>query len=133
LKAHPVSFVRDQLADLRVTPNHELADERAYPHGTRVTVAGLVLVRQRPGTASGVVFITIEDETGTANLIVRPKIYETFRKQLRHAVLLIAAGTIERQGQVVHIMVRQARDGEVALARPAGSAEKIADGSRNFR
>ncbi len=133
LKAHPVSFVRDQLDARRIIRNGELKDERAWPHGKRLSVAGLVLVRQRPGTASGIVFITIEDETGVANLIVRPKIYEKFRKALRHAVLLIVSGTIERQGQVVHIMVNHACDAEDTLARPAGRPERIVDGSRNFR
>jgi error-prone DNA polymerase len=109
LKAHPLSFAREALDRQRITPAGHLADERRFPHGTRVAVAGLVLVRQRPGTASGVVFITLEDETGTANLIVRPAIYERYRPALRHSIALVAHGTVERQGQVIHILIRSAQ------------------------
>jgi error-prone DNA polymerase len=69
-----------------------------------VKVAGLVLIRQRPGTASGIVFETIEDETGIVNLIVRPNIYERYRPAARHAGLLEAHGYVERQGEVIHVM-----------------------------
>jgi error-prone DNA polymerase len=64
----------------------------------------IVLIRQRPGTASGIVFVTLEDETGVVNLIVRPQVYERYRSAARHATLLRADGYIERQGQVQHIM-----------------------------
>jgi len=65
----------------------------------------LVLVRQRPATASGIVFMTIEDETGIANLIIRPPIYERYRQAARHGVAIQARGTVERQGAVVHVLV----------------------------
>ena len=64
-------------------------------------------MRQRPSTASGVVFITIEDETGVANLIVRPHVYERYRRAARHGVILRAHGAVERAGDVVHVMVRR--------------------------
>jgi len=70
----------------------------------------LVLIRQRPGTASGIVFITLEDETGTVNLIVRPNTFETYRAAARHAGLLQCDGYIERQGQVVHVMAKRLFD-----------------------
>jgi len=110
LKAHPVSFIRDHLDARGVTPSGELEDESTWTNGRSVAVAGITLVRQRPGTASGIVFMTIEDETGVANLIIRPKVYQRFRKAARHGVVILARGTVERQGQVVHIMVREIED-----------------------
>ena len=79
-------------------------------------MAGLVLVRQRPGTASGIVFMTLEDETGVANLIVRPHIYERYRRVARHGVVILARGTVERQGGVVHILVRRLEQVDEAMA-----------------
>jgi error-prone DNA polymerase len=70
----------------------------------------MVLVRQRPGTASGIVFETLEDETGIVNLIIRPDVYDRYRAPARHAGLLGAAGYLQRQGQVVHVMVRRLQD-----------------------
>jgi error-prone DNA polymerase len=104
LKAHPISFLREDLTTRRTTRARELKNETRWPHGKRITVAGLVLVRQRPATASGIIFITLEDETGITNLIVRPHIYQRFRRAARHATILLARGTIERQAQVVHVL-----------------------------
>lgn len=123
LKAHPVSFIRDYLEAKGVRLNADLADAALTPAGKLVTVAGIVLVRQRPGTASGIVFFTIEDETGIANLIVRPHIYERYRHPARHSAIIAANGTVERQGLVVHVLVRRIRavrlagEGVVALSR----------------
>lgn len=103
LKAHPISFVRDQLDGSRVVPAANLRDEKCCPQGRRVSVAGVVLVRQRPATASGVVFITLEDETGIANLVVWPRVYERFRRVARLSTALIVQGRIEREGAVVHV------------------------------
>jgi error-prone DNA polymerase len=105
LKAHPISFMRKHLDERRVTPNFHLRDTRKCPSGRQLCVAGIVLVRQRPATASGVVFFTIEDETGIANLIVRPQIYGRYRRDARHSVIILAYGKIERQGDVVHVLV----------------------------
>jgi error-prone DNA polymerase len=80
------------------------------PHGRRVWVAGLVLVRQRPGSAKGVVFITLEDETGVANLVVLPPAFETFRKEILAARLLLCHGRVERQDLVVHVRVERLVD-----------------------
>ena len=79
LKTHPLALLREELAAANVTPNERLVHTK---DGTRVTVAGIELVRQRPGTASGVIFITLEDETGVANLVVWPKTFEKFRRGL---------------------------------------------------
>ena len=73
-------------------------------------VAGLVLIRQRPGTASGVVFETLEDETGVINLIVHPAIYDRYRPAARHAGLLQADGYVQRLGQIVHVLPKRLID-----------------------
>ncbi len=108
LKAHPVSFVRDQLNMLNIrscfTINNESTD------GQLVKVAGLVLVRQRPVTAGGVCFITIEDETGYSNLVVFEKLFETYRKEILHSRLLMVEGRLQREGQVVHVIVSKCFD-----------------------
>ncbi len=116
LKSHPIAFIRSRLDRSLVTPNVELQDADHWPQNRRIAVAGLVLVRQRPATASGVIFITLEDETGVANLIVRPSIYERFRAAARHGVALQARGVIERQGTVVHVLVSALHALDDALA-----------------
>lgn len=108
LKAHPVSFVRPQLEMLRVLSTHAINHD-AYD-GQLVKVAGLVLVRQRPGTARGICFITIEDETGNTNLVVFEKLFETYRKEILHAKLLMVEGKLQREGQVVHVVVSKCID-----------------------
>src|SRR5206468_1443381 len=75
LRAHPVGFVRPLLETLRAVPASRLAD---LPHGRRVKVAGLVLLRQRPGSAKGITFVTLEDETGHVNLVIRPDVWERY-------------------------------------------------------
>ncbi|MBI1375175.1 MAG: DNA polymerase III subunit alpha [Phycisphaera sp.] len=110
LRAHPLSFLRDQLNRRGVTPAADLLDAQRHPTDTRVAVAGLVLCRQRPGTASGVIFMTLEDETGVANLIVRPHVYEAHRRAARHGVVIVAHGKVERDGQVVHLLAERFDD-----------------------
>jgi error-prone DNA polymerase len=124
LKAHPLSFIRDQLDALGVTPAGDLRSTRLCPAGRPVRVAGLVLCRQRPGTASGVTFITLEDETGIANLIVWLDTFERYRRVARTSTLLLARGTIERAGEVVHVHVTDlaSLDGRMP-AMPAGSRD----------
>lgn len=122
LKAHPISFIRTDLERLGAIEAARVADETRWRNGAQVAVAGLVLVRQRPSTAGGIVFMTLEDETGIANLIVSPGIYRRDRRVARHGVAVLARGTIERQGQVVHVKVRRLegldeRFREVAAAR----------------
>jgi error-prone DNA polymerase len=110
LKRHPVWFARAELGKFKVVTAAALTDQRKFPHGKWVGVAGLVLVRQRPGTASGVVFITLEDETGVANLVVWSDVYERNRPVARHAVLLHAEGFVQRSEQVVHIVTHRMYD-----------------------
>ncbi|MFM9959241.1 MAG: OB-fold nucleic acid binding domain-containing protein [Phycisphaerales bacterium] len=121
LKAHPLSFVREHLAALGVTENGVLADPARCPAGLRVKVAGIVLVRQRPGTASGILFMTLEDETGVANLIVRPHVFERFRRAARHSHAVLCSGVVERQGAVVHVMAKHIRSLDALLADPHGA------------
>ena len=123
LKGHPMSFLRPQLDDLRVT---RAADLAKTPNGRFVRVAGLVLVRQRPGTASGITFVTLEDETGVSNLIVRPAIWERYRRAATTATALLVYGTLERQGQIIHVLASKLED--VALL-----TRKLASQSRDFR
>ncbi|MDP9078591.1 MAG: error-prone DNA polymerase [Bacteroidota bacterium] len=104
LKAHPVSFVREQLKMLRVTAT---ADLNKYKNGDFIKVAGLVTVRQRPGTAKGVVFITIEDETGFSNLVVWENMFDKYRKEIVQARLLMVAGKLQIEGEVIHVVVNK--------------------------
>jgi len=104
LKAHPVSFVREQLNLLHVTPTHNLS---ALKDGDMVKVAGLVTVRQRPGTAKGILFITIEDETGFSNLVVWENMFNKYRKDILQARLLMVEGKLQIEGEVIHVIVNR--------------------------
>jgi error-prone DNA polymerase len=105
LKAHPMSFVRRRLVERNVFPAMDLRDEEQCPNGFPLTTAGVVLVRQRPGTAKGLFFMTLEDETGISNLIVTPEVFERDRAAARHATAVLAHGRIERASGVVHVKV----------------------------
>jgi error-prone DNA polymerase len=113
LNAHPIGLVRPELNALKVAKNGQLKRMR---NGQPVAVAGLVTVRQRPGTAKGMVFMTLEDETGMANLVIRPNIWERERRIARYKIALIAEGHVERQGEVIHVMVRRLHDLSARLA-----------------
>ncbi len=104
LKAHPISFLREQFNLLHVTPTGRLS---TLKDGDQVNVAGLITVRQRPGTAKGILFITIEDETGFANLVVWEKTFEKYRKDILQARLLMAEGKLQIEGEVIHIIVKR--------------------------
>jgi error-prone DNA polymerase len=106
IKGHPVSFVREKLSLLNVLPCKQLGDRQ---EGEIIKVAGLVLVRQRPGTAKGVCFITLEDETGQSNLVVFPQLFDKYRKEIQNARLLMIEGKIQRT-EVVHVIVRRCFD-----------------------
>jgi error-prone DNA polymerase len=104
LKAHPMSFLREQMARRGIVPADAL---RTLPPGRTVTVAGLVLVRQRPGTASGVIFATLEDETGVANVIVWPKTFEANRRVVLGARVMGVRGQLQREGIVTHVIAKE--------------------------
>jgi error-prone DNA polymerase len=107
LKAHPVAFMRRRLETRGILRSETLA---AIDSGKRVTVAGLVLVRQRPGTASGVIFMTIEDETGIANIIVWPKVFERLRPVVIGARFVAVTGKLQSQDDVIHLIAERMED-----------------------
>ncbi|WPU99200.1 error-prone DNA polymerase [Mucilaginibacter sp. cycad4] len=106
IKGHPVGFIRDKLNLFNVLSCKQLSD---CIDGQIVKVAGLVLVRQRPGTAGGVCFITLEDETGNSNLVVFPQLFDKYRKEIQNARLLMVEGKIQKT-EVVHVIVRRCFD-----------------------
>ena len=124
LKAHPMAFLRRSLRDQGFLAAADLAGTRNLQ---RMKLAGLVLVRQRPGSAKGVCFITLEDETGSANLVVWPKVLETFRKTVMQARLLVVEGRIQREVEIVHVVAERLLDRSDALLRlaPEGLAPAL--------
>lgn len=112
LLAHPLQFLRGELEKLRVIPAGGL---RTWPDGKWVRVAGLVLVRQRPSTAKGITFVTLEDETATANLIIRPEVWKRFRNAALNATVLIASGPLQRKEENIHVLVAKLEDFSVHL------------------
>lgn len=107
LKAHPVSFIREKLQLLRVVATTDL---KTGKDGDYVKVAGLVLVLQRPGTAGGVCFMTIEDETGFANLVIFQSLFEKFRKEILKSRLIMVTGKLQIEGEVIHVIVKTCYD-----------------------
>jgi error-prone DNA polymerase len=115
LKEHPVRFFRDHLAGLGAIPNVALRSENFLQDSVVITVAGLVLIRQRPGTAKGVVFLTLEDETGIANIIVWPKTFAGNRRTVMTARFLAVRGRLQRAGLVIHVVAESFVDLSAAL------------------
>ena len=107
LRRHPVAFLREGLRARGVAACADLARAR---DGRRVGVAGLVLVRQRPGSARGVMFLTIEDETGVANLIVWPSVFARQRRVILSAGMVACHGRVQREGAVVHVVTDRLED-----------------------
>jgi error-prone DNA polymerase len=118
-----LAFHRQELASLGVIPAGDLP---RTANGGRVKVAGLVLLRQRPGTANGVTFVTLEDETGTANLIVRSNTWERFRSIARHSNAWIVDGQLQTKDAVTHVLVDRVED--LAARLPSFSVK-----SRDFK
>lgn len=107
LKAHPVSFLREEFMRQGVTSSRDL---ETAPKGRRITISGLVLVRQRPGSAKGVIFMTVEDETGVANAIIWPKIFEKYRPVVMGARLVKIRGRLQRESGVIHVVAEHLED-----------------------
>ena len=107
LKAHPVSFLRRQLTARGILQSKALHE---IPPGKLIRVAGLVLVRQRPGTASGVIFMTTEDESGIANIIVWPKTFEQHRRIVLGAHMTAVEGVLQKEKEVIHVIARRLFD-----------------------
>ena len=119
LKAHPMRFLR---SSLRAQGYVSASDLGRLRNGATVKMAGLVLIRQRPGSAKGVCFITIEDETGSANLVLWQTVFEAFRKPAMTARVLALEGRIQRAEGVTHVVVTSVTDRSDVLARLAGLA-----------
>ncbi len=128
LKAHPVTFLRNDLTRVKIITTVQMASmkNRAW-----VRVAGLVLVRQRPGSAKGVVFMTIEDETGVANIIVWKTVKEQYNKVVMSAKLVEIYGQIQSQDNVMHLVAKKLTDRTPMLAQLAG-AQPTMPASRDF-
>jgi error-prone DNA polymerase len=121
LRCHPLALLRPRLGR-RVIEAARLA---GIDDGRRVEVAGLVLVRQRPGTASGVIFVTIEDETGVANLVVWPTMFERFRRVVLGAQLMEVRGKVQKEGLVIHVVAETLIDRTDLLRRLAEADQGI--------
>lgn len=114
LRAHPLTFHREQLDALGAVCARRL---REWEHNQPVCVAGLVLMRQRPSTAKGITFVTLEDETGVANLVIRVSVWERYYQVARRSSAMIARGMLERKGTVIHVVVQSLHDLAEALER----------------
>jgi error-prone DNA polymerase len=113
LRSHPVSFLRDELSGRRII---SCVEAMRAPDKRWVQTAGLVLVRQMPGSAKGVMFITIEDETGIANLVIWPSLFEKQRRIILSAGMFAVQGRIQREGEVVHLVAQNLTDLSSELA-----------------
>jgi error-prone DNA polymerase len=107
LRRHPVAFLRAELDQRRIISCAELRTAR---DGRRITVAGIVLVRQRPGSAKGVLFVTIEDETGNGNLIIWPSQFEKQRRVILSSRMLGCRGRLQKEGDVIHVIAEHLTD-----------------------
>ena len=122
LGRHPLALLREKLARKRILNSAQWAE---VPNGRHVKLAGIIKVRQRPGSASGVLFMTLEDETGHVNVVVWPQTVETFRSEVLGASMVCVAGVTQREGEVVHLIARKIED----LSWMLGS---LGTRSRNF-
>ncbi|MDZ4850043.1 MAG: error-prone DNA polymerase [Pirellulaceae bacterium] len=107
LRGHPIEFCRPELERLRVTTAEKLS---SIPHGRFVHVAGLVLLRQRPSTAKGITFVTLEDETGSMNLVIRPTVWERFYPVCKQSNAWLVHGVLESRQSVIHIVAGRIED-----------------------
>jgi error-prone DNA polymerase len=114
LKAHPLSFYRTSLRAQGYRASSELPQMR---HGQSVSLAGLVLVRQKPGSAKGVCFITLEDETGVANLVIWPNMFKAYRPIIMSARLMVVHGQVQTDGRVIHVVASDIQDRSDRLSR----------------
>jgi error-prone DNA polymerase len=119
LRAHPLSFLREDLRRRRIVT---CAEAMAARDGRWLEAAGIVLVRQRPGSAKGVMFVTLEDETGIANLVIWAKVLEANRRAILSAGMMAAHGRVQREGDVVHLVTQRITDLSADLAS-VGSRE----------
>jgi error-prone DNA polymerase len=132
LRAHPLSFLRDELDAMGIVRCADLAHIR---DGRNIEVAGVILVRQRPGSAKGVLFVTIEDETGIANGILWPDRFDIYRRPVMSASMIAMRGRLQKEGEVIHIICDRIIDHDALLRQVGRSDLSIApgrgDGARN--
>jgi error-prone DNA polymerase len=121
LRRHPLAFLRQDLAAKRIVSCLEAGNAR---DGKWLTTAGLVLVRQKPGSAKGVLFVTIEDETGVTNLVVWPKLFEKQRRLILSAAMIAVRGSVQREGEVVHVIAYELTD-LTDLLRSVGDRDQV--------
>ena len=114
LGRHPLALLRDQLAGMRLQSARQISE---LAHGSHVRAAGIVTCRQRPGTASGVIFVTLEDETGNVNVIVWNNVLQKQRRELLGSTLLGVAGQIQREGEVIHLVAARLFDYSALLGQ----------------
>ena len=119
LRQHPLFFLRGELARQRVITCAALKDTR---DGRRVEVAGIILVRQKPGSAKGVLFITVEDETGVANIILWPDRFEAQRTVVMSSAMISVTGVVQREGEVIHVIADRIHD-RTAMLREVGDID----------
>jgi error-prone DNA polymerase len=127
LRAHPASFLRADLTRRGIIRNEDL---RAKPSGARVTISGLVTIRQRPGSANGVIFMTIEDETSVANIIVWSRTFERFRPIILGARYIAVSGELQQESGVIHVVAAKLVDLTPLLARLTEDAPAIESRAR---
>ena len=118
LKSHPTALLRGEFSARGAIPAEELANMK---NGQKVRVAGLVLVRQRPGTASGVIFMTLQDETHVANIVVWARTFERFRPEVLGARLCAVDGIVQKEGEVIHVVAERLHDYSPLLAQLSGT------------
>ena len=118
LKSHPTALLRDEFTARGAIPADELKNMKS---GQKVRVAGLVLVRQRPGTASGVIFMTLQDETHVANIVVWSRTFERFRPEVLGARLCAVDGVVQKEGEVIHVVAERLYDYSPLLAKLSGT------------
>ena len=122
LKAHPMTFLRAQMTAARIVSCGEV---KAMRDGLRVSVGGVILVRQRPGSASGVVFMTIEDETGVANAVIWPTVLERMRNVVMGARLVVIHGSVQRHEDIIHVVAERLEDKNHWLDRLSEDGETL--------
>ena len=133
LKEHPVTLLRERLSEHSARP---CVDLLTIENGARIILAGLVLARQRPGTAKKVMFITLEDETGVANLVIFPGVFETYRRATLTARFMACQGKVEKVDGVIHVIADKVFELNGWLAsltsRPGDAPEAFVDKGRFF-
>jgi len=125
LRAHPLSFLREELDDMGIV---RCADLQHIRDGRNIEVAGVILVRQRPGSAKGVLFVTIEDETGIANAILWPDRFEIYRRQVMAASMIAIRGRLQKEGEVIHVIADRIVDHDDMLRRIGRTGFTVAPG-----